>query len=657
MRRRDAARRAAATPRRSRPRSGRRSTTDWRASSAPPRNVEANFTWEQCGQRDASPPTRTRCDDKPVLFVTNHAPPFRVGAFAGAARARGRRLRADRRRRPPRRRRHRRRRSDAVPRRAPAPARRRAARRLRPLPRRDRRAVRPGRAARGLRGRPRRAGPVRAVGDDLAPPAHARAARSPIRRCATSTGTRTRSPPTARTSAPTCAPSTRAGRCSRRRRRRRGVLVGAARRPSATATSRSCSPAGPCPRRASTCFERAADVGTLVVAADRTRERSAQPLRGQRRCGRTVGSHARLPRAVGARRQRSLPPGSSRDRHRCRRSRRGRTRAARAHRARRARRRRGGAAAPRCTACTTTPRCAARSARTPGARSPPTRHEAWAEGMSRALSAAQRAASVNSPMRRTIFLALLAALLLAPAAHARRTRSRSSGTARTTACSRATTRPRSCARREGAADRHRRVLRLPRRPVARDQRRRFQRRRLDHRRRRQRRRGRHAAAAARRDATPAPAADRTPRRPVGRAPRRTSRAPRTRRPSTRPAKTATARCRRRDPAVAGRLAARRRRRPQRPPGHHDRRARAARGGRAVLAWLPFVRRRVSLAGSRRTLRPGAGRRCGAACRPSTAGCRRPGRGSSAGSRSRSSSSRSWPTAARSSSARPGPRSR
>ncbi len=41
---------------------------------------------------------------KPVLFVTNHAPPFRVGAFRGAARARGRRVRADRRRRAPRRR-------------------------------------------------------------------------------------------------------------------------------------------------------------------------------------------------------------------------------------------------------------------------------------------------------------------------------------------------------------------------------------------------------------------------------------------------------------------------------------------------------------------------------------------------------------------------
>ena len=86
---------------------------------------------------------------KPVLFVTNHAPPFRVGAFTGAARARERRLRADRRGRPPRRGRHRRRRSDAVSRVVhPSAARRRAARRLRPLPRRDRRPVRQGRAPR-----------------------------------------------------------------------------------------------------------------------------------------------------------------------------------------------------------------------------------------------------------------------------------------------------------------------------------------------------------------------------------------------------------------------------------------------------------------------------------------------------------------------------
>ena len=66
--------------------------------------------------------------------------------------------------------------------------------------------------------------------------------------------------------------------------------------------------------------------------------RSAQLLCGQRRCRRTVGPHARLPRAVGAGRQRSLQPGSPRDRHRRRRRRRRRTRAPRAHRARRPRR-------------------------------------------------------------------------------------------------------------------------------------------------------------------------------------------------------------------------------------------------------------------------------------------------------------------------------
>ena len=34
---------------------------------------------------------------RPVLFVTNHAPPYRVGRVRGAARARGRRVRAVRR--------------------------------------------------------------------------------------------------------------------------------------------------------------------------------------------------------------------------------------------------------------------------------------------------------------------------------------------------------------------------------------------------------------------------------------------------------------------------------------------------------------------------------------------------------------------------------
>ena len=63
--------------------------------------------------------------------------------------------------------------------------------------------------------------------------------------------------------------------------------------------------------------------------------------------------------------------------------------------------------------------------------------------MSRALAAREGAASVNSPMRRTIFMALLAALLLVSRGRARRGhRSRSCATARTTACSRATTPPR-----------------------------------------------------------------------------------------------------------------------------------------------------------------------------------------------------------------------
>ena len=59
-----------------------------------------------------------------------------------------------------------------------------------------------------------------------------------------------------------------------------------------------------------------------------------------RRCGRTVGPHAPLPRAVGARRQRGHEPGTRRHRHRRRRRRRRRPGPPRAQRARRARGRR-----------------------------------------------------------------------------------------------------------------------------------------------------------------------------------------------------------------------------------------------------------------------------------------------------------------------------
>src|SRR4051794_1139939 len=72
---------------------------------------------------------------------------------------------------------------------------------------------------------------------------------------------------------------------------------------------------------------------------------------------------------------------------------------------------------PRCAACTTTPRCASASA--------PPRGRPWPRTPSRpgrprcrARSPPRPAASVNSPMRRTILLALLATLLCAPAARA-----------------------------------------------------------------------------------------------------------------------------------------------------------------------------------------------------------------------------------------------
>ena len=82
--------------------------------------VAANFTWERCGEqtlaayehalrseekmwvdggRTARSPPRGRGPStmKPVLFVTGHAPPDRVGAFARLHELRGRRVRAVRR--------------------------------------------------------------------------------------------------------------------------------------------------------------------------------------------------------------------------------------------------------------------------------------------------------------------------------------------------------------------------------------------------------------------------------------------------------------------------------------------------------------------------------------------------------------------------------
>ena len=117
----------------------------------------------------------------------------------------------------------------------------------------------------------------------------------------------------------------------------------------------------------------------------------------------------------------------------------------------------------------TTPRCARRLGAAGRAAAAAYTPAAWAEGMSRALTSAKRAASVNSLMRRTIFLALLAALLFAPAARAATpTTIKILRDCATTASFRARTRSRAAQGAQRAADRRRRVLRLPRRPDARD---------------------------------------------------------------------------------------------------------------------------------------------------------------------------------------------
>ena len=100
----------------------------------------------------------------------------------------------------------------------------------------------------------------------------------------------------------------------------------------------------PAPEKGFDVLERAADIGTLVTATDRSPTDLRNLYAGQRRCGRTVGSHTRFPRAVGTRRQRSLPPGSSRDRHDAVGAAAGGLVRARAHRARRSCGGRAGAA-------------------------------------------------------------------------------------------------------------------------------------------------------------------------------------------------------------------------------------------------------------------------------------------------------------------------
>ena len=176
------------------------------ASSAPPpaRPSRAGFTWEQCGRGDGRRlrgGARVIADRRPVLFVTNHAPSFRDG--------RVRRARTAARRscsrwsaagcvtaaRSPRTR-------PASRSCAPASA-GSAARRVGPLPRRRRRPLGPRRAPRRLPRRPGRARARSCCGRRSGATRARPPTRSPSFRCATSTATPTRSPPTARTSPPT----------------------------------------------------------------------------------------------------------------------------------------------------------------------------------------------------------------------------------------------------------------------------------------------------------------------------------------------------------------------------------------------------------------------------------------------------------------------
>ena len=304
--------------------------------------VEAAFTWERCGAATVAAYEAALRVTQPVLFVTNHAPPFRVGAFAALHEREDVDVRADRRRRAPRRRRGAATATLPVPgRRGPAQRGVLAARRLGPLPRGGRRAVGPRRAARGLprrRAAPasrsccgRRSGRTRAR----------RRTRSPTSRCATSTAhadavatygphvsAYVRAQGRARTSSRRPrASTTRSGRAPADARPARAV-PGPVRGPRRGREGRRRAPPGrPAGSTAPRWSGATAELPCVAPGGARgPGAGAAQLLRGQRRCGGAVDPHARLPGAVGPRRQRSLRPGSARDRHRRRRGRRRRPR-------------------------------------------------------------------------------------------------------------------------------------------------------------------------------------------------------------------------------------------------------------------------------------------------------------------------------------------
>ena len=313
------------------------------------------------GRRAAAPPstpTARRCGEAgPVRHQPRAAVPRR--RVREAARARGRRVRADRRRRPPRRRRAERTRT----------CRSRSSARSSTRSRSWRPAT--ARWWRGCRGAWRRSRPISGPGGPACRTCCGRAcgrtrgrSRTPPRTwwCATCTGTPTRSSPTGRTSRRTCAQRAQNNRFSRPlrasttsigtyNRPRFGalpfqaafvgriagekgpqVLIQAWSLSGLTALSAALVLVGGGPIRA-----RAVATGAVLPEGPAAARRSTQLLRGKRRCGRTVGRHPRFPRALGTGGQRSLQPGSPCDRHRCRRRRRRRARPPRAHRARRPR--------------------------------------------------------------------------------------------------------------------------------------------------------------------------------------------------------------------------------------------------------------------------------------------------------------------------------
>ena len=115
--------------------------------------------------------------------------------------------------------------------------------------------------------------------------------------------------------------------------------------------------------------------------------RAARPLRGLGRRRRPEHPHARLPRAVGPRRERGLAPVRARRRDDRGRRRRRRARRARAHRPRRAARRPGGARRGAAPPARRPGACARASAQPARAAVAAHSHDAWAAGMQRALAA------------------------------------------------------------------------------------------------------------------------------------------------------------------------------------------------------------------------------------------------------------------------------